>query len=1218
MKHKKIVATVLSIAMMVSALPMSVLAEDTAGDTEETVVSEEQVEETEAPEEQAEEPEQEEEPEAEITDETEAEEIPAEQAEVSWQEDDAEVETSSGKAPVYNEGESEQISWTKFMNDIENLEGDSYTLQGDVVRGPNDGAISISKRMNIDLNNHTIDSSESKNNVFLINDSVVTISNGTIIGNKTSQDIKCIYASATDDNKVVELEGVTIKSFGVAIASDYQVVLTDCTITDNTYSFFTDGYLAYKENKIDLKGDITIKNNYQDVYLLSGDTIDISHITGNSKIGISMYEEGEFTDTLTDSQKNLKSCFFSTDKEYYVALENDRFVLKRSNFTVSSWSELSTAINTIESKGYITLAGDCVASSNSGDLSVSKGKDISIDLKGYKIDRNSGGRVISNAGTLTITDTSNDKSGEITGGRTSGVGAGIENKSTGRLNLSGGSITGNNQKSLDANAKYGAGVYNAGTMYINGGNITDNNTSDSIIVDGHYEGGGIYNVGEIHFYSGTISGNKAYSGAGIYNHQGTVNIYSGTGAVISGNRAELSSGATYGGTTFGGGLYNHWGTVNIKGGEFTQNQAHDGGAIFNAGTLNITGGAYHDNSAYNGGAIYNGYDNDQMGNASIKNVTIENNTAVYSGGAICNAHRTVVSTSTYSTMTLEDVLFFNNGTTSTDTSSGKGGAIYNTGNLTITSETQTNPNVLKNGCGQNAAKNGGAIYNEHELSITNWWATYNSANNGGAIYNKGTLSLKGTEICANNATSNGGGIFLEDDVTIDGYVKLQGNTVDDKENNLYLGSNKVVIPEGEDISDDTLIGITYDVDTGKDSYVFTDGYYRTGKTEAEFFVSDTATNVIKFRPSTSATFPDAELEIHTYQPNYITYCNLSLRGDIATNVYFMPADDLDADASSVKVTGPNGSNIYSLSEIIDPENFTEDCGYKIAYPVYARQMFEEVTYTFTVKDTDGKTQDIYYKLSTPTVIQNSKISYSVSEYLNIVLNDSNSGQFDTKTKNLCDALDVYCKLASIQFGTTSSVTLDSLDLDNPVRKNNAYAAINSSTLEQYNRTLETLGESSNYCRFDYEGQDPVYKNIQYTGMSFVDYSEPALRLYFKEDIRYADFEVGYGSGIQNWGTYSNKYHDPLTAKVTTGEQDGLYYIEIPGMLFDDFDKKIYVYFCTDLHFGDHARHSSYCIGASPLSYAYLVAKDNNNAGTTMYYFAKAMYQLNKRMEEYKG
>ena len=332
----------------------------------------------------------------------------------------------------------------------------------------------------------------------------------------------------------------------------------------------------------------------------------------------------------------------------------------------------------------------------------------------------------------------------------------------------------------------------------------------------------------------------------------------------------------------------------------------------------------------------------------------------------------------------------------------------------------------------------------------------------------------------------------------------------------------------------------------------------------------------------------------------------------------MPADDLDADASSVKVTGPNGSNIYSLSEIIDPENFTEDCGYKIAYPVYARQMFEEVTYTFTVKDTDGKTQDIYYKLSTPTVIQNSKISYSVSEYLNIVLNDSNSGQFDTKTKNLCDALDVYCKLASIQFGTTSSVTLDSLDLDNPVRKNNAYTAINSSTLEQYNRTLETLGESSNYCRFDYEGQDPVYKNIQYTGMSFVDYSEPALRLYFKEDIRYADFEVGYGSGIQNWGTYSNKYHDPLTAKVTTGEQDGLYYIEIPGMLFDDFDKKIYVYFCTDLHFGDHARHSSYCIGASPLSYAYLVAKDNNNAGTTMYYFAKAMYQLNKRMEEYKG
>ena len=105
---------------------------------------------------------------------------------------------------------------------------------------------------------------------------------------------------------------------------------------------------------------------------------------------------------------------------------------------------------------------------------------ITLDLNGHIIDRNlaSGekGRVILVEGaTLTITDTSADKNGKITGGYLTGGnrGAGVS-VNNGNLILNGGSIYGNSAES-------GAGVYiKNSTFTVNGGSVSENYASKNV------------------------------------------------------------------------------------------------------------------------------------------------------------------------------------------------------------------------------------------------------------------------------------------------------------------------------------------------------------------------------------------------------------------------------------------------------------------------------------------------------------------------------------------------------------------------------------------------------------------------------------------------------------------------------------------------------------------------------------------------------------------
>lgn len=216
------------------------------------------------------------------------------------------------------------------------------------------------------------------------------------------------------------------------------------------------------------------------------------------------------------------------------------------------FGELSDGRYTLESLDY-QLTEDFAAE---GYIYVPGAIYATIDLNGFTIDRgltaaSATGYVIKVDGSLTITDSSGNNTGTITGGY----------------------------------AEQGGAVYNNCALTIEGGTITGNRAGG--------DGGAIYSTGNLYIDGGVISSNTAKnSGGAIVVADGTAEIYGGT---IAYNTAqEYHGGAIYNGAD-----------LHIYGGSMTQNYAKlQGGAVLNNGTLTVSGGTITDNCAENNGGVY--------------------------------------------------------------------------------------------------------------------------------------------------------------------------------------------------------------------------------------------------------------------------------------------------------------------------------------------------------------------------------------------------------------------------------------------------------------------------------------------------------------------------------------------------------------------------------------------------------------------------------------
>ena len=238
-------------------------------------------------------------------------------------------------------------------------------------------------------------------------------------------------------------------------------------------------------------------------------------------------------------------------------------------YLVYNWSELKTCMNNGE---YIRLEADCIGPDDflNSLLSVPNTKTVTLDLNGYKIDRNiatatSNGYVIKNAGTLTICDsyTGTDRTHTISGD----------------ITISGGLITGGNN-SCASSSDWGGGICNLGTLTLNGGTIAGNISN--------YHGGGVWNSSNTSSFTmtgGAISYNISKgNGGGVYSYYGTFTMAGGTICHNSATGEYTSS------TGFGGGVYVN--TFNLTGGKIEYNNCSTekfGGGIYYFGTLNLSG-----------------------------------------------------------------------------------------------------------------------------------------------------------------------------------------------------------------------------------------------------------------------------------------------------------------------------------------------------------------------------------------------------------------------------------------------------------------------------------------------------------------------------------------------------------------------------------------------------------------------------------------------------
>ena len=288
--------------------------------------------------------------------------------------------------------------------------------------------------------------------------------------------------------------------------------------------------------------------------------------------------------TTFDGWKIGETLYFARDA---VTLSADATAV--AQWSDGDWESLQNMLSFRPDGAVIKLDRDYTAAADDAALLIPEGKTLTLDLNGHTIDRGladgeavANGNVITNNGTLTITDSSPDGSGAITGGNSTGAGGGIHNY--GWITIEGGSITGNR-------ADLGGGIWTSKGITINGGAISGNTAAE--------EGGGVF-----------------YTGGSSYPLE------------INGGRIENNTAGTY-----GGGISS--GYTMLNGGIISGNTATNGGGIYNAGNLNVTGGTVSGNTAAeNGGGICN--DSSSGVDLYLGSATVTANTAKKGGGIYTN------------------------------------------------------------------------------------------------------------------------------------------------------------------------------------------------------------------------------------------------------------------------------------------------------------------------------------------------------------------------------------------------------------------------------------------------------------------------------------------------------------------------------------------------------------------------------------------------------
>lgn len=629
----------------------------------------------------------------------------------------------------------------------------------------------------------------------------------------------------------------TSEEKGGAVFNKDDAALKNCTITKNKSNTEVGGGVCHSDNKmsidggritenegrsgngiyvddeLSIQGALVVKDNeYQNVYL-NDEKLKVTGSLEGSDIRVTMSKEtGTFTKGYKNNNKDPESgaeiepwYYFAADDESYSVLKDNDGEAKIAG---SEWPQLQKLIddtaNSAEEGGetpILVLDRSWQAKKSDAALTIPAGKSIVIDLNGFTIDRNRESKsgsgqvfVVNSGNALTIRDSSEAKTGTITGGWAENGGAIHLNAPSNDgpapiLTIESGNITGNK-------ADRGGAIYmaetgsqtNGATVNLTGGIISGNQAN--------VEAGGIWvgktgnlNVSGMPF----VLGNNGGAGSNILLGEGNQLHITGELTVGSGNTgdtidtaaldltAKSAEGAEGTGVKLTEGLtdttpegstpedyakaiftYNetsYESTLEIKEGELYSKDVYADIWISDWAELQ----AAVDNRDNEGGIIGLKRDIDaSRDNYSIKvdgdkigNVTIElNGHKMDRKRSSSNDDGHVINVKDGATLTIRDGV--GTGILTGGNSSDDGGGIKIEKNSKC---------VIEGGTisGNKADPDGGGIFVKGTLVMTGGTISNNYADDtGGGIYcsDSGTFDLKNARIYGNTSDNDGGGLIV--------------------------------------------------------------------------------------------------------------------------------------------------------------------------------------------------------------------------------------------------------------------------------------------------------------------------------------------------------------------------------------------------------------------------------------------------------------------------
>ncbi len=352
----------------------------------------------------------------------------------------------------------------------------------------------------IDLAGHTLSYTGSHNMAFIQNSGTLTIMNtgggaGAITGGSSGNHGGGIRNYGTLYFTGGTLSGNTA-SYGGGIYNENgaSLYIQGGTITNNTATNLGGG-VCNDNGTIYMQGSPTITGNLgssqTDNVFLYNTIINISGaLSGEGKVGVKRGSLGTFTTGATSVTDYLK--FTSDNNNYIITKTGDNNARLQT-----PWDALQDKITAAqEATGdakIVTLDQDYTAISGDGPLEISG--TVTLDLKGFTINRGLGSSATTNGNVITVTSTGNltikdtSTGGTITGGFNSGNGGGIINE--GSLTIEGGSITSNKSTGN------GAGIYHTGTaLTMKGAPTITSNTKSSAANNVYLANGKTITIGD--------------------------------------------------------------------------------------------------------------------------------------------------------------------------------------------------------------------------------------------------------------------------------------------------------------------------------------------------------------------------------------------------------------------------------------------------------------------------------------------------------------------------------------------------------------------------------------------------------------------------------------------------------------------------------------------------------------------------------------------------